>query len=71
MKGGITLSEKVIRRFRAACRLASVLGFLFLYSTVGAADMEMISDLRLVVQGMIGLAVFAGGAWFGGMIQWP
>ncbi len=70
MKGGKTVSRKTLRRIRSLFRLLCLLGLLLIYGTAGASDWGDISLGRALVQSVIGLAAFAVGAWFGGMIQW-
>ncbi len=65
------MSRKTLRRIRNCFRLLCLLGFLLIYGTAGASDWGDISLGRALVQNIIGLAAFASGAWFGGLIQWP
>lgn len=65
------MSRKTLRRIRSLFRLLCLLGLLLIYGTAGASDWGDISLGRALVQSIIGLAAFAAGAWFGGMIQWP
>lgn len=64
------MSRKTLRRIRAGFRVLCVLGFFFLYGTAYASDCGDISFGRLLIQSVIGLTAFAGGAWFGGMLVW-
>lgn len=65
------MSRKKHRWIRSFFRLLCLLGFLLIYGTAGASDWGDISVGRALAQSIIGLAAFACGAWFGGLIQWP
>ena len=62
------MKKKTIRRVQGFFRIVCGLGFLFLLGTAGASDAGTITDSQLVIQLIIGLAMFAGGAFFGGMM---
>lgn len=47
----------------------SLIGFAVLLETAGMSDLNEISAAQALIQGIIGLALFAGGAKMGGFMQ--
>lgn len=57
------------KRFKTACGIVCVLGFLLMLGTAGASDFNEISFCRALIQSVISLVMFAGGAFMGGFMQ--
>ena len=57
------------KRFRQACGIIAVLGFLLVLGTAGASDCDLIPMSKILRQGCIGLGMFAGGLWLGGYLS--
>lgn len=57
------------KRFEAVCRAVCVAGFLLMLGTAGASDADAIPFDQIVWQLLVGLAMFAGGGYLGGIIQ--
>ena len=62
------MSRKTVRRIQRVFRVICILGFVLLFGTAGASDCDQIGIRQLVVQSCIGLLMFIGGAWLGGMM---
>ena len=57
------------KRFRQACGIIAALGFLLVLGTAGASDCNLIPMSQILRQGCIGLGMFAGGLWLGGIAK--
>lgn len=60
------MSRKIKKR---AAQVVCVLGFVLLLCTAGASDLDLISFSDIVIRAVSGLAMFGGGAYYGGLIQ--
>lgn len=56
------------KKIRTACGVAAAIGFSLLIGVAGASDLEAIPLGRIITQGTIGFAMFAGGLWLGGYL---
>ena len=57
------------RRARNIARTISVLGFLLMLGTAGASDLNAIPLKQIIIQTSIGLLMWVGGAWKGGLFK--
>ena len=57
------------RRARNIARTISVLGFLLMLGTAGASDLNAIPLKQIIIQISIGLLMWVGGAWKGGLFK--
>lgn len=57
------------KRIRQACGIVAVLGFLLTLGTAGASDQDLIPTCQILWQVCIGLVLFAGGLWLGGLMS--
>ena len=63
------LDRRKRRRARNIARTISVLGFLLLLGTAGASDLNAIPLKQIIIQISIGLLMWVGGAWKGGLFK--
>ena len=63
------LDRRKRRRVRNIARTISVLGFLLMLGTAGASDLNAIPLKQIIIQISIGLLMWAGGAWKGGLFK--
>ena len=63
--GGDDVARKAEMIFRIIC----VCGFLVILGTAGASDADAISFEQVVARSTAGLALFAGGAYAGGLMR--
>ncbi len=61
------MSRKTARRLQIMFRVIAVLGFLLIYGTANASDAGQIEIPQIILQSAIGMVMFAGGAYLGGM----
>lgn len=61
------MSRKTARRLQIMFRVIAVLGFMLVYGTAGASDAGQIEIPQIIFQSVIGLVMFGGGAYLGGM----
>lgn len=61
------MSRKTMRRVRLAFQVICILSFALLLGTAGASDCGQIGMRQVVAQVCIGLLMFVGGAWIGGL----
>ena len=57
------------RILKVICDIVCGLGFLLMLGTAGASDMDTITFGQIVLQLTLGLAMFIGGAYLGGLMQ--
>ena len=57
------------RRARNIALTISVLGFLLMLGTAGASDLDAIPLKQIIIQISIGLLMWVGGAWKGGLFK--
>ncbi len=62
------MSRKTVRRIQRVFQVVCILGFVLLLGTAGASDCGQIGMRQIMLQGCIGLLVFTGGAWLGGLM---
>lgn len=62
------MSRKTVRRIQRVFQVVCILGFVLLLGTAGASDCDQIGMRQIMLQGCIGLLMFAGGAWLGGLM---
>lgn len=55
--------------FRTICGAVSLIGFMLLLGTVGAMDFNEIPLWQAVIQAIVGMVMFAGGAKMGGLMR--
>lgn len=60
--------EAVRGKRRAICGVVSTLGFLFILGTTGACEQDLISLTQFIIQSLVGMVLFAGGAYLGGFM---
>ena len=63
------LDRRKRRRARNIARTISVLGFLLMLGTAGASDLDAIPLKQIIIQISIGLLMWVGGAWKGGLFK--
>ncbi len=63
------LDRRKRRRARNIARTISVLGFLLMLGTAGASDLGVIPLKQIIIQTSIGLLMWVGGAWKGGLLK--
>ena len=63
------LDRRKRRRARNIARTISVLGFLLMLGTAGASDLNAIPLKQIIIQTSIGLLMWVGGAWKGGLLK--
>ena len=63
------LDRRKRRRARNIARTISVLGFLLMLGTAGASDLNEIPLKQIIIQISIGLLMWVGGAWKGGLFK--
>ena len=63
------LNRRKRRRARNIARTISVLGFLLMLGTAGASDLNAIPLKQIIIQTSIGLLMWVGGAWKGGLFK--
>ena len=63
------LARRKRRRARNIARTISVLGFLLMLGTAGASDLNAIPLKQIIIQTSIGLLMWVGGAWKGGLFK--
>ena len=63
------LDRRKRRRARNIARTISVLGFLLMLGTAGASDLNTIPLKQIIIQISIGLLMWVGGAWKGGLFK--
>ena len=63
------LDRRKRRRARNIARAISVLGFLLMLGTAGASDLNAIPLKQIIIQISIGLLMWVGGAWKGGLFK--
>ena len=63
------LDRRKRRRSRNIARTISVLGFLLMLGTAGASDLNAIPLKQIIIQISIGLLMWVGGAWKGGLFK--
>ena len=63
------LDRRKRRRVRNIARTISVLGFLLMLGTAGASDLNAIPLKQIIIQISIGLLMWVGGAWKGGLFK--
>ena len=63
------LNRRKRRRARNISLTISVLGFLLMLGTAGASDLDAIPLKQIIIQTSIGLLMWAGGAWKGGLFK--
>lgn len=63
------LDRRKRRRARNIARTISVLGFLLMLGTAGASDLNAIPLKQIIIQISIGLLMWVGGAWKGGLLK--
>ena len=61
------MSRKMERRLQIMFRVIAVLGFMLVCGTAGASDAGQIEIPQIILQSVIGLVMFACGAYLGGM----
>lgn len=57
------------RVIRAAARVVCGLGLLVVFATAGASDAGDLTIRQIVTRGLVGLVMFAGGGYFGGLME--
>lgn len=65
----VGLDRRKRRRARNIARTISVLGFLLVLGTAGASDLNAIPLKQIIIQTSIGLLMWVGGAWKGGLFK--
>ena len=65
----VGLDRRKRRRARNIARTISVLGFLLMLGTAGASDLNAIPLKQIIIQTSIGLLMWVGGAWKGGLFK--
>ena len=63
------LDRRKRRRARNIALTISVLGFLLMLGTAGASDLDAIPLKQIIIQTSIGLLMWVGGAWKGGLFK--
>ena len=63
------LDRRKRRRARNIALTISVLGFLLMLGTAGASDLDAIPLKQIIIQTSIGLLMWIGGAWKGGLFK--
>ena len=63
------LDRRKRRRARKIALTISVLGFLLMLGTAGASDLNAIPLKQINIQISIGLLMWVGGAWKGGLFK--
>ena len=63
------LGRRKRRRARKIALTISVLGFLLMLGTAGASDLNAIPLKQIIIQISIGLLMWVGGAWKGGLFK--
>ena len=63
------LNRRKRRRARNIALTISVLGFLLMLGTAGASDLDAIPLKQIIIQISIGLLMWVGGAWKGGLFK--
>ena len=63
------LNRRKRRRARKIALTISVLGFLLMLGTAGASDLNAIPLKQIIIQTSIGLLMWVGGAWKGGLFK--
>ena len=63
------LNRRKRRRARNIALTISVLGFLLMLGTAGASDLNAIPLKQIIIQISIGLLMWVGGAWKGGLLK--
>ena len=63
------LDRRKRRRARKIALTISVLGFLLMLGTAGASDLNAIPLKQIIIQISIGLLMWVGGAWKGGLFK--
>ena len=63
------LDRRKRRRARNIARTISVLGFLLMLGTAGASDLDAIPLKQIIIQISIGLLMWVGGVWKGGLFK--
>ena len=63
------LKRRKRRRARKIALTISVLGFLLMLGTAGASDLNEIPLKQIIIQISIGLLMWVGGAWKGGLFK--
>ena len=63
------LDRRKRRRTRNIALTISVLGFLLMLGTAGASDLDVIPLKQIIIQTSIGLLMWVGGAWKGGLFK--
>ena len=63
------LDRRKRRRARNIALTISVLGFLLMLGTAGASDLDAIPLKQIIIQISIGLLMWVGGAWKGGLFK--
>lgn len=64
------LDRRKRRRALKIARTISVLGFLLMLGTAGASDLNAIPLKQIIIQISIGLLMWVGGAWKGGLFKY-
>lgn len=62
------MSKKTVRRVQRVFQAICAAGLLLLLGSAGAVDLEVIGLGQFLAQGGAGLAMFAVGAWLGGLL---
>ena len=63
------LDRRKRRRARKIALTISVLGFLLMLGTAGASDLDAIPLKQIIIQISIGLLMWVGGVWKGGLFK--
>lgn len=61
--------RKVRRIKRTAALVISFAGFMLMLGTAGASDLNAIPLDQIIIQCLIGLLMWTGGAWKGGLFK--
>ena len=64
--GGIDMARKI---YKSVCGIVCFSGFMLLLGTAGASDLNQIDFPQIFWHSAIGLAMFAGGGFFGGWMS--
>ena len=58
-----------VKTKRKICAIVAIIGFLLMYGTAGASDLDAISFSQVIWQMIIGMALCFGGLYKGGYLR--
>lgn len=62
------MSRKTVRVIQRIFRAVCIIGLFLFLGAAGASDFGQVGTTQVILRGGIGLLMFCGGAWLGGLL---